>query len=256
MKRWAFALLSGFLIGGCAVADARNYFAQGAPVTRDAAVFGLARSEENDWIVLRDARPCGGGGVYKLRKGAVLPLAITAPHALHDRGTGELAMSSFARSRAAVAAQNTIARDGSDGCEALDVARDSEHLFTQFALGFSDRFPNGLVVQLHGFDGERRSTARAQEAAAIVSNGTPSPDAQTLDLADCLSRALAPRHVLVYPTETSDLGGEHNAQGQALREANGAGFVHIELAAETRAAMTGNAELFEAFTTCLEGAAA
>ena len=256
MIRWAILLPFGFLAAGCSNADARDYFAHGILQEREATQFGLTRSEEGGSIVLRDTRQCGSGGEYRLRKGAAVPLGVTAPHAFHDRGTGELAMQMFARSRAAVAARNTVARDGSDGCEALDVVRESEHLFTQFALGFSDRFPDGLIVQLHGFDGARRSTSRAEEAAAIVSNGTPSPGPDTLDLADCLSRALAPRAVLVYPTETSDLGAEHNAQGKALREADGARFAHIELSAELREAMMSGEPLIESFAACLEEAAA
>ena len=256
MIRWAFVLLSGFSATACSSENARRYFAQEALQERDAANLGLTRTEEDKFIVVRDTRHCGGGGEYRLRKGAAVPLAITAPHAFHDRGTGELAMQIFARSRAAVAARNTVARDGSDGCDALDIAREGEHLFTQFALGFSDRFPDGLVVQLHGFDGARRSTSQAEEAAAIVSNGTPLPGLDTLDLADCLSRALAPRSVLVYPTETNELGAEDNAQGKALREAGGARFGHIELSADLRETMTSDEPLLDSFAACLEEAAA
>ena len=256
MIRWAILLLSATTVGACSGADARDYFAQAAPQERDAKIVGLTRSEESGSVVLRDTRHCGSGGEYRLRKGAAVPLAITAPHAFHDRGTGELAMHIFARSRAAVAARNTVARDGSDGCEALDVAREGEHLFTQFALGFSDRFPDGLVVQLHGFDGGRRSTSQAEQAAAIVSNGTPAPDPDTFDLADCLSRALAPRAVLVYPTETRELGAEDNAQGKALREAGGARFAHIELSAALRETMTRDEPLLDSLAACLEEAAA
>lgn len=256
MIRSAILLLFGTTVGACSSADARDYFAQAAPQERDATIVGLTRSEESGSIVLRDTSHCGSGGEYRLRKGALVPLAITAPHAFHDRGTGELAMRIFARSRAAVAAQNTVARDGSDGCKPLDVAREGEHLFTQFALGFSDRFPDGLVVQLHGFDGARRYTPQAVEAAAIVSNGTPSPGSDTLDLADCLSRALVPRVVLLYPTETTELGAEDNAQGKALREAGGARFAHIELSAELREAMTSDEPLLDSFGACLEDTAA
>ena len=256
MIRSAILLLSGLLAGGCSSENARGYFAQEALQERDAAKLGLTRSEEGGSIVLRDTRYCGGGGEYRLRKGAAVPLGVTAPHAFHDRGTGELAMQIFARSRAAVAARNTVARDGSDGCEALDVARESQHLFTQFALGFSDRFPDGLIVQLHGFDGARRSTSRAEEASAIVSNGSPSPGPDTLDLADCLSRTLAPRAVLLYPAEANELGGEGNAQGKALREAGGARFAHIELAADLREAMLSDETLLKTFVACLEDAAA
>ncbi|WP_435199920.1 hypothetical protein [Qipengyuania sp. 902] len=256
MIRWAILMLSGFSACACSSEKARGFFAQEALQERDAANLGLTRTEEDKFIVMRDTRHCGDGGEYRLRNGAAVPLAVTAPHAFHDRGTGELAMGILLRSRAAAAAQNTVARDGSDGCKALDVAREDEHLFTQFALGFSDRFPDGLVVQLHGFDGARRSTARAEEAAAIVSNGTPSPGLDTLDLADCLSRALAPHAVLLYPAETNELGAEDNAQGKALRKEGGARFAHIELSADLREAMISDEQLLASFAACLEEAAA
>lgn len=252
--RIAFILLAVLAMTGCGGADARGYFAQGAP--REQETLGLKRSEADGWTVLSDARNCGNGGEYRLRDAAGAELAVTAPHAFHDRHTGALAMRIFERGSAAAAARNTVARDGSDGCPALDLARESDHLFTQFALGFADRFPGGLVVQLHGFDGGRRSSARAGDAAAIVSNGTASPDAKTLDLADCLSRVLAPGRVLLYPLQTNELGAEDNAQGRALRDAGGARFAHIELSPDVRGELMADDALLDRFANCLAQAAA
>lgn len=197
---------------------------------------------------------CFGRGSYLLREAGGLPLALTAPHRGADRHTGTLAAALYLETGAAAAAWNSAPRRASQACPAaLDLAREPLHAFTAFALAFAERFPAGRVVQLHGFDGARRQGLAESEAAAIVSDGTDRPGAGLLDLADCLSRALAPRAVLVYPFETRELGALRNAQGQALRAAGFEGFVHLEMSAALRAELVADDGLRARLGDCLAG---
>lgn len=213
-----------------------------------------------DALLIREgADTCAGRGVYWLRSGEKpgSNLAITAPHRGSDRHTGTLAAALFAETSARAAGWNSAPRRASAACpNALDITREKGHLFSAFALGFAQAVPDGLFVQLHGFDRERRDTLAAREAGMILSNGTGEPDARLYDLADCLSIAFAPTPVLVYPGDTPELGALSNAQGQLLREAGFGGFVHIEISADLRAAMVEEVDLRARLGACLvEGAA-
>lgn len=215
----------------------------------------VVRPSPSAWtgkLVSEPAGQCRGRGVYLLRSDADRPLAITAPHRGSDRHTGTLAAQIFLESGAAAAAWNSAPRTPSAACpHALDLAKASKHPFTAFALAFARRHKDGLVVQLHGFDRRKRAEAAAADAAVIVSNGTMTPDPGLLALADCLSVALAPAPVLVFPYEASELGALTNAQGAALRQAGLGGFAHLELSLDLRQRLVGDEDLRTRFTGCL-----
>lgn len=232
-----------------ALVGARNW-------QKDAAALGLEpRRDEPQLPGVLLAEPqgeCFGRGSYLLREAGGLPLALTAPHRGSDRHTGTLAAALYLETGAAAATWNSAPRRASQTCPAaLDLAREPLHPFTAFALAFAERFPTGRVVQLHGFDGARRQGLAASEAAVIVSDGTDRPSEALLDLADCLSLALAPRAVLVYPFETRELGALSNAQGQTLRAAGFDGFVHLEMSAALRAELVADAGLRGRLGDCL-----
>lgn len=233
-----------------------------APLLQDqAAAVGLVASRASrEWqgaVLSEAADDCKGRGTYLVREGGdVQPFAVTAPHRGADQHTGTLAADLFLESRAAAAAWNSAPRNPQADCpHALDLARERHHPFTAFALAFARQHPEGLVVQLHGFDRQNRNEAAAREAGVILSNGTRVPDARLLDLADCLSGSLAPHIARVFPVETGELGALGNAQGKALRGAGFAGFVHLELSAELRRDLVSDDTLRTRFRRCLEQAA-
>lgn len=206
-------------------------------------------------VVLKEAEgQCEGRGIYLVRSKATLPLAITAPHRGSDRHTGTLASQLFAESGAAAAAWNSAPRKPSADCpHAIDLAKAEDHPFTAFAVSFAQHYPSGRVVQLHGFDRTKRTDAGGRDSGVILSNGTTEPDEALLDLADCLSIALAPLPVRVFPLETGELGALTNTQGTALRDVGFAGFLHIEMDLDLRLALTQDAVKRATFLQCLAG---
>ena len=200
---------------------------------------------------------CKGRGSYLFRQeeGAI-PLAITAPHRGSDRHTGTIAASIFVESRAAAAAWNSAPRNARDDCpHAVDLVREPMHTFTAFALAFADVHPEGLLIQLHGFERMKRAPGNARDADIILSNGTRRPGALLLDLADCLSVTMAPFRTVVFPNETQELGALGNVQAKALREIGFDRFVHLELSAELRAALVEDEGLQDKLRSCLQKAA-
>ena len=263
MRCQPLLLALGVAIAGCAPEpdEARRLFAKGAVQSTQFAAIGLAGTEEDGVVSLRDPERCGDKGEYRLREEGGVPLLIMAPHSFHDIHSGTIAWRLFERMPATAAARNTVPRQirresGDKRCSPIDLAGERDHVFTAFALGFSDRFPRGAVVQLHGFDRQVRDSARASDAALIVSDGTTQPDRHLYDLADCLSRAVEPREVLIFPVQTNELGGKENAQGRALRENDGARFVHLELSLELRRALLKDDRLLDRLGACLGRVAA
>lgn len=201
--------------------------------------FGLALRRTEQPAALALAEPegtCGGRGVYLLRQGeGLLPVALVAPHRGADLRTGEIAAALFNDYLFAAAAWNSAPRRNRQGCtEGGDVTREPTHYLTVFSQAFARRYPHGRIIQLHGFDSERREGLAGQSADAIVSDGSRAPAQRLLDLADCLSAAFPARTIQVFPIDTPELGATSNAQGQALRAAGFSGFAHLELSAAFR----------------------
>jgi hypothetical protein len=223
----------------------------------DIASFGLVAGQLDSPHGLTLNEPdgeCTGRGAYMLRDGetALLPVAIVAPHRGADRDTGPLAKFLFEEHPFAAAAWNSAPRRGGADCpHSGDITREPTHYLTAFSLAFAGRFGGGRIVQLHGFDGERRDSQAAREADAIVSDGSETPSARLLDFADCLSRGFAGRRIAVYPFDSGELGGTVNAQGRALREAGFTGFTHLELSPEFRRRLVGDAAARAALAQCL-----
>ncbi|WP_432199960.1 hypothetical protein ACRAQ7_09755 [Erythrobacter sp. W53] len=207
-------------------------------------------------VIAEKAGSCAGQGVYWLREDAGAGLAITAPHRGSDRHTGSLAATLFLETGAKAAAWNSAPRRPTKQCDAaLDLAKEKNHVFSAFTTSFAEFAQDSLIVQLHGFDGDRRKSLAAQEAGMILSNGTERPSEKLLDLADCLSIAFNPERVLVYPVGTRELGALQNAQGQLLREAGFDGFVHMEISADLRAELIEDGALRGKLAACLVEAA-
>ena len=176
-------LLAAFAIclAGCSPErdPSRAVFALDAPDQVELAKLGLAGETRDGVLALHDPARCGDRGTYRLRDEGGVPILLMAPHAFHDTHSGTIAWRLFERMPATAAARNSVPRhtqQPSGDCTPIDLARERDHIFTGFALGFSDRFPRGLVVQIHGFDRQRRDSVRAGEAAVIVSDGTTQPD--------------------------------------------------------------------------------
>ena len=221
--------------------------------TDDVAELGLQARNAQRWNgteLVEAAGACNGHGRYWLRDGAqAAPLVLTAPHGGSDLETDQIVEKLFVEGDAAAAAFNSAPRTPTAECNgfALDLARQADHPFTDFARAFASEHPGGVVVQLHGFDAEVRGT----DTSMIVSNGTRQPDAALMDLADCLSIAIAPDHAMIYPVESDRLGGAENAQGAALRALGKARFVHLETSADLRQRLVEEAALRTQFGACL-----
>ncbi len=196
---------------------------------------------------------CRGGGTYMLRsEPGLLPLLITAPHRGADRHTGPLAMAILVEGRAAAAGWNSVPRRSSCKSGSSDLARIKLHPFTALSAGFALAYPNGRIVQVHGFDRNRRTTLAGKAASIILSNGSNRVSPAVRAVAECLRHSLPSESVAVFPTDVSELGALRNAQGRRLREIGFEGFVHAELSLALRERLINDSSLRRRFGACLE----
>ena len=243
----------GFLVPSLSQADAaRRQFAAALRGNGRAVPAGLQITAGEGMRTLHEAAgDCRGRGTYLLRSEPAAPLALVAPHRGSDRWTGTLTAALFDEGIGGAAAWNSAPRRGKGGCPGGDPTRQDTHYLTAFSLAFADVHPSGRIVQLHGFDGDKRRSRAAQLADIIVSEGTQAPGDGLYDLADCLSRELHPWRVRVYPGDVSELGALDNRQGQALRAAGFEGFAHIEMSRTVRRALAQDDGARARFARCL-----
>jgi hypothetical protein len=204
------------------------------------------------WLINEPPGDERGRGEYLLRADAYRnPLLLSAPHRTADRFTGRITLRLFMETGAAAAAWNSVPRRSALG-GASDLARLERHPFTAFATAFAESFPDGRIVQLHGFEPARRTTEQARSASVILSNGSGSSSATLLTIAGCLRTRLPSDEVLVFPDDVKELGATRNAQGAALRRTHFQGFVHAELSLQFRERLMQDHHLLEEFGRCLE----
>lgn len=198
-------------------------------------------------------RSCRGGGTYLVReKGESLPLLISAPHRGSDRFTGTIALQLFLEGRAAATAWNSVRRR--NGCDSgsSDLARLRRHPFTAFTVAFARAHPDGRVLQIHGFDPDRRDTSRARAASVILSSGSDRVSPAVRIVADCLRSQFPDEQIAVYPTDVRELGARRNAQGRRLRAIGFGAFVHAEISFDLRQRLMVEPDLRRRFGLCLE----
>lgn len=218
--------------------------------------FGLALARLDAPAGLALAEPdgqCAGRGAFLFRTGSgSVPVALVAPHRGADRDTGPLAKMLFEENPFAAAAWNSAPRRSGELCpHSADVARLPTHYLTAFSLAFARAYPAGRVVQLHGFEGDKRAGAAARKADVILSDGSRNPAPRLLDLADCLNHAFPGKQIAVFPIDSEELGATSNAQGQALRAAGYTGFTHVELSPAFRRELVGDQTVRARLASCL-----
>lgn len=177
------------------------------------------------FALLPAGRADGAQGVFLFDTGVARRDALQAPHLRDDTGTGELALRAYFAGGLFAAMTSTVRRHH------VDLAREPRSLFTAFAAALADR-PGTRLVQLHGFEREKRESAPGRAADTVVSSGTRWPGAGTLALRDCLAREFGGLH-RVYGVDIDELGGTRNASRARFPPTHG-GFLHLEMAREFR----------------------
>ena len=187
-------------------------------------------------LVLQDASGDGRGLLLLRFGGTASRVILQAPHAFHDRHTGEIALALWEASSFPALQINTrhryVSGRGDGGEEAIsDLAKRDDSWFQALMLGILDAVDRPLVVQIHGYG---RTTVEDTSLDVIASGGAY-PRAEVVDAFVATLRELAPAAgVAAYPDDTGLLGAQLNRQGRAVAARPGGAFLHVEIGPELR----------------------
>jgi hypothetical protein len=196
-----------------------------------------------------------GRGIFMLNGGAGTEnWLLQAPHAKFDMYTGDLAALLFAEAPFRAAQWNSVSRNAVvvKSSEKADMAHLDNTYWQAFTRAFAGQFPQGRIVQIHGYAQSNRETDGAEASDIIVSAGRAYPPQWVQSTAACLKSQM-PGTVSLYPFEVDELGGTTNAQGKLLQSLNHEGFLHLEMSYSMRKLLLDRQDLRRSLATCLKG---
>ena len=195
-----------------------------------------------------------GRGAYlfpKVNRGSHVLLQM--PHSFKDLYTGEIGRELALEGTFAGAAWNTVSRNFTANGRHVnaDFSRLFNTYFAALARAFIEQYPDGYLLQLHGYARENRKTRAGSQSDMIISTGTgfPGPWVQNMD--SCLERAFAV-NVGVYPLEVRELGATKTSIGVIHQHMGHQGFLHIEMSKAIRVMMRKNASSRKKLFTCIQ----
>ncbi|MFZ4745080.1 MAG: hypothetical protein ACOYL0_15860 [Limnohabitans sp.] len=194
-----------------------------------------------------------GRGFFAFRKAKASALQI--PHSFKDEMTREIGITLFQKGSFSAAAWNTVPRNFILNGVSIDA--DMAHLtdtyFIAFSRAFAQLYPQGNILQLHGFEQGKRRNEAAKEAAAILSNGTRIPPPVLRDIATCLAKGTG-ANILSYPYDVHELGATTNTIAAALRQEGFDKFFHLEMSRDFRTELQKNVALQKMLLHCFTSA--
>jgi len=185
-----------------------------------------------------------GRGLFAINTQATKNRLLQAPHADSDLYTGKIADRLFLEGEFKAAQWNTVKRDISD------MAHEPDTYWQAFTLAFAKQYPDGKIIQLHGYEQDIRKTAAGEASDMILSAGHKAPPPWLQQTAACLKNAF-PKRVSLYPSDVRELGGTGNVQGRLLQALKHDGFLHIEMSKAMRKELLDNADTRKLLLNCL-----
>ena len=208
--------------------------------------------DHKTFIALQDKQKLGWGE-YRFSKKNHNAIALQAPHRYHDKHTGVIAKKLFTKGAVSSIALNSLPRysNSEEKNNLADLARLPHSFHTAYARAFAATFPQGKLIQLHGFNGQKRVSTLAQQAHIILSTGSTSRSEYLLQLQTCQNKY--GWKSVSYPHQVAELGATKNSIGILMRRLGHNGFTHIELNLPTRKELTTLNTKLTQFSDCLLG---
>jgi len=130
-----------------------------------------------------------------------------------------------------------------------DMAHMYQSLFVAFSQAFVKVIEAGEIIQLHGFNADKRSQTRKVDI--ILSDGTKNyTNHKLIKQQSCIESKLK-LNVKVYPQDINLLGGTKNSIGRSIRDAGYNQFEHIEMSLPARKLLNRSAKKRKVFIRCL-----
>ena len=207
----------------------------------------VAIGQDSCWR-LKPVKLSSTSGYYLIRQNPKLTYMLQAPHSFDDLYTDMIALNTFHEHSLVAVALSTASRS------ALELTKEPVSYFQAFSQAFIEAYPEGKVIQYHGFTQLKRTSKMAKQSDIIVSSGSESTPAWIKKFHQCLS-AKTGLAIHLYPVQVKELGGTLNAQGDLLRQQGSDGFLHIEINYPARQKMKKDAQLRKLLIDCIPGGA-
>lgn len=205
----------------------------------------LQQVNHQDFITLAELPTAKQGrGFFAINTGSTKNRLLQAPHADSDLYTGKIAGRLFEEGEFKAAQWNTVKRDISD------LAHTPNTYWQAFTLAFAEQYPDGKIIQIHGYAQDLRKTEAGESSDMILSAGHDAAPLWVQQTAACLKNAF-PKRVSLYPLDVQELGGTTNIQGQLLTSLKHDGFLHIEMSKDMRQELLDKPESRKLLLNCL-----
>lgn len=202
------------------------------------------------FVALRDEKRRGWGEFVWKKSRSRQEIWLQAPHAEHDKWSGEIAFSMLLESQYIVGyASSSAPRYASKNYGDSDLAHAELSFFRDFNIQLLRSFPKSRIVQLHGFAKAKRLSESASAADIIVSNGTSQASAYAKRVTDCLVEKNM--NAKLFAVDVGELGGTTNISAKDARQAKHKRFLHIELSDVARLQLKDDQHLRKGFIQCL-----
>ncbi len=217
------------------------------------STFNLQLKQDENLIVISEVRePYMGQGLFVIRKSSSAGVLLQAPHAFHDMKTGNISIKLMNEFEFKAMAINTVNRRYSTVTGEqmnADMAHMRQSLFIAFSQAFVKTVEGGEIIQLHGFNANKRSETRKVDI--ILSDGTKNyTNHKLIKQQSCIESELK-LNVKVYPLDIKLLGGTANSIGRSIRGSGYNRFEHIEMSLPVRKLLNRSREKRKAFIRCV-----
>lgn len=211
-----------------------------------------ATTEPPGTAILETEARLEGRGIFAFRAAPARDWLIQAPHSRDDLRTGAIARLLYAEWPVRAAMWNSTGRHTPGSGGEADMAHLERSHWQAMTRAYAAQFPKGRVLQLHGFEGGKRASARGAALDMIVSAGHSAPPAWVRQAATCFRTGLPPWRIGLYPDDVGELGATTNAQGRLLRGLGHEGFLHLEMSLPLRERLAADPALRRRLAACLE----
>ena len=196
-----------------------------------------------------------GRGFFVFQMSLNGPIMLQIPHSHHDKHTGTIAINMLQNGLIKVAALNTVPRIYKKEGNLMnsDMAHLEHSYFVAITKAFAKVFPNGKIVQLHGFDVEKRKTDNGKYANVITSSGSNTPKSWVVNFTECLQNKFE-ETIYLYPRDIKELGGINSIIAKTLQIIGHPGFLHIEMDIPFRENLLKDDESLNKLMGCLNAA--
>ncbi len=213
----------------------------------------FSSEKKGNIVILKESHTAKfGRGLYWINLALPKKYALEIPHVPSDALTREISLQLLPEGQFFAIAWNTVRRSYREGEQLInaDMAHLKKSYLMAFSRAISKQFPQGKIIQIHGFSENKRETEAGSRADMIVSSASHNPSHWVLKYANCMKHQSS-YVVSVYPNEITELGGTRNTVALDLLKNGYSGFVHIEMSRKFREAMVDSDALRHSFSSCI-----